>query len=34
MISASLLSVLPIVILFALLHRKFIAGLAATGIKG
>lgn len=34
MVSASLLSVLPIAILFALLHRKFIAGLAATGIKG
>lgn len=34
MISASLLSVLPIVILFALLHRKFIAGLATTGVKG
>ena len=32
--AASLLGALPIAILFAILHRRFIAGLAGTGLKG
>ncbi len=32
--ATSLLGALPIVILFAFAHRKFVAGLAGTGLKG
>jgi len=32
--AASILGALPIGILFAILHRRFIAGLAGTGLKG
>jgi len=32
--AGAILGALPILVLFTLLHRKFIAGLAATGLKG
>lgn len=32
--ASAIMGALPIAILFALLHRKFIAGLAGTGLKG
>ncbi|MEN3187075.1 MAG: carbohydrate ABC transporter permease [Atribacterota bacterium] len=32
--ASALMGALPIVVLFAFLHRKFIAGLAGTGLKG